>query len=166
MERYASYYNFARLIGSPLFRFLSVNFNFFLEFFLKSDSRKPGQHFSAREKQAYRGPNLDRAVRGYPHDLIKSATKSHDYLVDLEQWLLALKETPALLIFGNQDGLIKLGWLTRFEHLFPRHRSLVIKDAPHFFQEYDPVGVATAIRRWWDEEIEPKPQEQEYGRAN
>ena len=25
----------------------------------------------------------------------------------------------------------------------------------HFPQEYDPVGVTTAIRAWWDEEIEP-----------
>jgi haloalkane dehalogenase len=165
MENYKYYYAFSRLMGSSLFRFLSVNFNFFLEVFLSSVTRKPAQHFSAKEMQAYRGPNLDRAVRGYPHDLIKSATKSHDYLVDLEQRLFTLREMPALLIFGDQDGLIKIGWLTRFEHLFPRHRSIVIKDCGHFPQEYDPVGIATAIRRWWDEEIEPKPQEQEYGRG-
>jgi haloalkane dehalogenase len=84
--------------------------------------------------------------------------------VDLEQRLLVLKEMPALLIFGDQDGLIKIGWLTRFEQIFPRHRSIVIKDCGHFPQEHDPVGIATEIRKWWDEEIEPKLLEQEYGR--
>jgi len=117
-------------------------------------TKKPKQPFSAQEKKAYRGPMADRAVRRYPHDLFKSAAKSHDYLADLEQRLLSLKEMPALLIFGDQDGLIKLGWLTRLEQIFPRHRSIVMKGCHHFPQEYDAVGVATAIRRWWDEEIE------------
>ncbi len=165
MDEYPSYFTFARLVGSSLFRFLSVIFNFFLEFFLKSVNGKSARHFSAQEKQAYRGPNRDRAVRGYPHDLIKSSTRSHDYLVDLEQRLLALKEMPALLIFGDQDGLIKIGWLTRYEHIFSRHRSIVVKDGGHFLQEYDPVGIATEIQRWWDEEIEPQPLEEEYGRG-
>ncbi len=88
-----------QLLGSPLFRFLSTHFNFFLEYTLRAVTKKPKQPFSDLEKQAYRGPNLDRAVRRYPHDLFKSVTKSHDYLVDLEQRLSAIKEMPALLIF-------------------------------------------------------------------
>ncbi len=97
----------------------------------------------------------DRAVRRYPHDLFRSTARSHDYLVDLEQRLRSLTEMPALLIFGDQDGLIKLGWLDRLEQLFLRHRSVVMQGCHHFPQEYYPAGVATAIRRWWDEEIEP-----------
>lgn len=65
---------------------------------------------------------------------------------------------PALLIFGDQDSLIKLGWLTRLEQMFPRRRSIVMNGCHHFPQEYDPVGVAIAIRIWWDEEIEPEDQ--------
>lgn len=155
IEDYPRIYHFVQLIGSPLFRFLSFHFNFFLEYSLKAITKKPKQPFSAQEKKAYREPMADRAVRRYPHDLFKSAAKSHDYLADLNQRLLSLKEMPALLIFGDLDGTIKLGWLERFEHIFPRHRSIIMKDCHHFPQEYDPIGVATTIQCWWDEEIAP-----------
>ena len=115
-------------------------------------TKKPKQPLSSLEKQAYRGPNLDRSVRRYPHDLFKSVTKSHDYLADLEQRLSEIKEMLALLIFA-EDGTIEMGWLSRFEQLFPRHRSVVIRGSHHFPQVYDSLGVATAIRSWWDEEI-------------
>jgi len=152
LERYRKVYPMIQLIGSPLFRFLSTHFNFFLEYTLKTITKKPKQPFSDREKQAYRGPNLDRAVRRYPHDLFKSVTKSHDYLVDLEQRLSEISDMPALLIFA-EDGTIEMGWLSRFEQLFPRHRSVVIHGSHHFPQVYDAAAVATAIRSWWDEEI-------------
>jgi haloalkane dehalogenase len=152
LEHYRKVYPMIQLLGSPIFRFLSTNFNFFLEYTLRAITKKPKQPFSDLEKQAYRGPNLDRAVRRYPHDLFKSVTKSHDYLADLEQRLSEIKEMPALLIFA-EDGTIEMGWLSRFEQLFPRHRSVVIQGSHHFPQVYDSLGVATAIRSWWDEEI-------------
>jgi haloalkane dehalogenase len=155
LEDYPRIYYAVKLVGSPLFRFLGVNFNFFLEYYLRNVTHKPRQHFSAREKLAYRGPMTDRTVRRYPHNLFKSAVKSHDYLADLEQRLRSLGEMRALLIFGDGDGLIKLGWLDRLERIFPRHRSIVMQGCHHFPQEYDAVGVATAIGRWWEEEIEP-----------
>jgi haloalkane dehalogenase len=111
------------------------------------------QHFSEREKQAYRGPNLNRAVRRYPHDLFRSVTKSHDYLADLEQRLSAIQRIPALLMFGDLDGTIKMGWLARLERIFPRHRSIVMKGSHHFPQVYDSVAVADAIRSFWDEVV-------------
>ncbi len=153
LEDYRQIYYSVKLIGSPIFRFLGINFNFLLEYTLRSLTKKPRQHFSAQEKQAYRGPMTDRTVRRYPHDLFRSAARSHDYLADLEQRLRSLTGMPALLIFGDQDGLLKLGWLKRLEQLFPRHRSIVMQGCHHFPQEYDPIGVASAIQRWWDEEI-------------
>jgi len=153
VESYRGIYTMIGLIGSPIFRFLSYNFNFFLEYMLKNITKRPERHFSEREKQAYRGPNLDRAVRRYPHDLFKSVTQSHDYLADLEQRLSAIKEIPALLIFGDQDGTIKLGWLARMERVFPRHRSIIMKGSHHFPQVYDAAALANAIRNFWDEEI-------------
>jgi hypothetical protein len=62
------------------------------------------------------------------------------------------KEMPALLIFA-EDGTIEMGWLSRFEQLFHRHRSVVIRGSHHFPQVYDSLGVAAAIQSWWDEEI-------------
>lgn len=153
VESYRKVYPMIQLVGSPIFRFLSYRFNFFLEYTLKTITKKTSQPFSDLEKQAYRGPNLDPAVRRYPHDLFKSVTKSHDYLADLEQRLSAIKKMPALLIFGDVDGSIKMGWLARLERIFPRHRSIVMQGCHHFPQVYDAPGVAAAMRSWWDEEI-------------
>ena len=153
LESYRSIYAMVALVGSPIFRFLSYHFNFFLEYTLKNITKRPKQHFSEREKQAYQGPNLDRAVRRYPHDLFRSVTKSHDYLADLEQRLSEINEMPALLIFGDLDATIKMGWLARLEHIFPRHRTIIMKGSHHFPQIYDFAAVASAIRSWWDEEI-------------
>lgn len=153
LESYRSIYAMVALLGSPVFRFLSYHFNFFLEYTLSNITKRPKQHFSEGEKQAYRGPNLDRAVRRYPHDLFRSVTKSHDYLVDLEQRLSAIKEIPALLIFGDQDGTIKMGWLARLERIFPRHRTVILKGSHHFPQIYDSAALADAIRGFWDEVV-------------
>jgi haloalkane dehalogenase len=194
LEHYRKVYPMIQLMGSPLFRFLSTHFNFFLEYMLRAVTKKPKRPFSDLEKQVYRGPNLDRAVRRYPHDLFKSVTKSHDYLADLEQRLSEIsapilashlandasastaaqsggtkgndasassygqvgraeKEMPALLIFGEQDATIKMGWLARLECIFPRHRTIIMKGSHHFPQIYDSAAVASAIRSFWDEEI-------------
>src|SRR6266487_6678011 len=153
LESYRKVYSMIQLIGSPIFRFLSYHFNFFLEYMLKTITKKPKQPFSDLEKQAYRGPNLDRAVRRYPHDLFKSVTQSHDYLADLEKRLSAIQVMPALLIFGDQDATIKMGWLARLERIFPRHRTIIMKGSHHFPQIYDSAAVASAIRSFWGEEI-------------
>jgi pimeloyl-ACP methyl ester carboxylesterase len=65
----------------------------------------------------------------------------------------AEKEMPALLIFGDQDATIKMGWLARLECIFPRHRTIIMKGSHHFPQIYDSAAVARAIRSFWDEEI-------------
>ena len=153
LEGYRGVFAMVGLVGSPLFRFLSYHFNFFLEYTLKHITKRPQQHFSEREKQAYREPNLNRAVRRYSHDLFRSVTKSHDYLADLEQRLRAIKGIPALLIFGDRDGTIKMGWLTRLERIFPRRRSILMKGSHHFPQIYDSAAVAQAIGRFWDEVV-------------
>src|SRR5437016_6362322 len=43
LERYHKVYPMIQLIGSPLFRFLSTHFNFFLEYMLRTITKKPKQ---------------------------------------------------------------------------------------------------------------------------
>lgn len=168
-------YPMIQLVGSPFLRFLSNTFNFFIEYSLATLKKTGQQKFSVQEMKAYRGPTLKREVRRHPHDLFHSATKSDDYLVDLEKRLQSLsapirpandaaassfaqagraeKGMPALLIFSDADIVVKMGWLQHMEQLFPNHRSIVLQGSHHFPQEYDPASVVTEIRRWLDEEI-------------
>ena len=60
---------------------------------------------------------------------------------------------PALLISGDLDGTIKLGWLARLERIFPRHRTIILKGSHHFPQIYDSAAVADAIHSFWDEVV-------------
>ena len=48
----------------------------------------------------------------------------------------AIKDIPALLIFGDLDGTIKMGWLARLERIFPRHRSIMMQGSHHFSKIY------------------------------
>ncbi|HZU01291.1 MAG TPA: alpha/beta fold hydrolase [Ktedonobacteraceae bacterium] len=146
-------YPMIQLVGSPFLRWLSNTFNFFIEYSLATLKKKGQQKFSAQEMKAYRGPMLKREVRRHPHDLFSSATRSDDYLVDLEKRLQSLKGMPALLIFSDAEIMVKMGWLQHMEQLFPKHRSIVLQGSHHFPQEYDPASVVTEIRRWLDEEI-------------
>ena len=178
-ESYRKVYPMIQVIGSPLFRFLSTHFNFFLEYTLRAVTKKPRQPFSDLEKQAYRGPNLDRTLQRYPHDLYKSVTKSHDYLADLEQRLSAISAPILASHLANDAGASTAaqsggtsgegdaraadlwrpgcynqnGVLARLECIFPRHRTIIMKGCHHFPQIYDSAAVASAIRSFWDEEI-------------
>jgi haloalkane dehalogenase len=153
LREYPGIARMVALVGSPVARALGVATNFFLEYYLRNITHKPHVRFSAAEKRAYREPMRDRATRRHPHDLFASAVHSEAYLADLEQRLRALDNMPALLVFGETDGLVKLGWLARFEGIFTRHRSIVLTGGHHFPQEYDPTAVAEAIARWWDDAI-------------
>jgi haloalkane dehalogenase len=146
-------YPVIQLVGSSFFRNLGTTFNFFTEYSLATLKKKGQQKFSAQEMKAYRGPMVNRAVRRHPHDLFKSATKSDDYLIDLEKRLQSLEGMPALLIFSDAASIVKMGWLQRMERLFPEHRSIVLQGSHHFPQEYDSASVTAEIRNWLDEKI-------------
>jgi haloalkane dehalogenase len=150
LHEYPSVVRFLKIVASPFFGFLINNFDFFTRYFVKSLN---GARLSEAEKRAYRGPFRLRATRRVQQELFKSIVQSHDYLVDLEQRLLALNDVPTLLVFGTEDATYKAGWLDRFQKMFPRHRSLVLAGADHFPQEHDPAQIVAVIREWWDKEV-------------
>jgi haloalkane dehalogenase len=157
LDEYPGVYRFVRVVASSPFRALIVNFNLLVRLFVTYG--EPGRKFSEGEKRGYLGPTARRSLRRHQSDLFRSAVNSHDYLADLRERLLRQRDLPAFLAFGSEDATFKAGWLTRFEQVFPRHRSLVIKGANHFPQEYDGAGLAAALRAWWQEEVEPLPPE-------
>lgn len=151
LEEYPSIYKFIKIVSSPLFRFLIVDFNFLINYTVKQIA---GGRLSEAERRAYRGPFLVRENRHHPHDLFKSLTRSRDYLVDLHVRMVALPEMPALLLFADNDSTYKAGWLSRYEQMFPRHRSVIVKGSDHFPQEHAPSQMVAAIQDWWEPEIE------------
>jgi haloalkane dehalogenase len=147
LDDYPGVVRFLKVVASPFFGILINYFDFFTRYFVRSLNEGK---LSEAEKRAYRGPFRRRVARRVQQELFRSIVQSRDYLVDLEQRLLALENLPALLVFGTEDATYKAGWLERFQQMFTRHRSLVLAGADHFPQEYDPVQITAAIREWWD----------------
>ena len=55
LESYRGIYAMVGLVGSPIFRFLSYHFNFFLEYTLKNITKRPKQHFSEGGEASLQG---------------------------------------------------------------------------------------------------------------
>jgi haloalkane dehalogenase len=159
LEEYPGIYRFIKVAGSRPFRFLIVNFNLLVRLTVKT--LKGGQ-LTAAERAAYLGPFAAREVRHHQHDLFWSIGHSYDYLSDLQRRLSALQDMPVLLQFADGDSTYRAGFLSRFERMFPRHRSVIITDLPkgrspgqvaHFPQEYAAEQMARALGDWWVAEL-------------
>jgi haloalkane dehalogenase len=85
--------------------------------------------------------------------MLKSVTRSDDYLVDLDRRLRELPHFPVLFAWGDDDALFKAGLLQRFEALFPHHRTVLIKGGGHIPQEDAPEQMAVVIREWWEQDL-------------
>jgi pimeloyl-ACP methyl ester carboxylesterase len=52
--------------------------------------------------------------------------------------------------------------MNRFERIFPRSSSVVIKGAAHFSLEEAPEEIVKAIRNWWKNEVDQKGESETY----
>jgi haloalkane dehalogenase len=59
-----------------------------------------------------------------------------------------LKDLPALIIWGERDTAFRKAQRLKFEKLFTRHRTIILKRAAHYIQEEAPDEIADAIRDW------------------
>ncbi len=69
---------------------------------------------------------------------------------DIEQGLKQhLKDVPVLLMYGENDAAVQAGFMSRFEEIFPHHRSVLIRGEHHFPHEGAPEEMVAAILDWW-----------------
>ncbi len=137
---------FLSFMGSPLGA-LMVDTNLFIRVFVNKGINL--RHFSPEEKLAYSRPFSKLSNRHATHLLFRSIMKSEDYLRELEQELKNLRHLPVLLVNGYLDNGVKAGFDSRFQKMFPRSRSILIKGGAHFAVEEAPNQVSDAIRSWW-----------------
>ena len=82
--------------------------------------------------------------------LFRDLYVQEDYMREVEQGLEQhLKDLPVLLIYGENDAAVQAGFMSRFEEIFPRHRSVLIKGEQHFPHEGAPEEMIAVIRDWW-----------------
>ena len=147
LDEYPGIYRALKLVGSPPAGFLIVHANILIRLTVKV--LRDGKLMPA-ERAAYTGPFAERGRRHHQHDMFRSITRSSAYLNDVQERLRALGDMPVLLLFADNDSTYKAGFLTRYERMFPRHRSVIIAGGGHIPQEYAPEQMAAAIKDWWD----------------
>ncbi len=104
---------------------------------------------------AYRGPFESVASRTPVAVFPREILASQSFLGEVERGLGALRDRPTLVLWADRDVAFRDPERTRFEALFPHHRTRFLRGAGHYFQEDAPDEAAAAIREWWNEEVEP-----------
>ncbi len=143
---------FSAFFRSPPGRFLTTRGNVFVNVFMQGGVRK--KKLGPDVKAAYRGPFPTVESRMPQTVFPRSIVGARDFLLDVSSGLTALRDTPALIVWGDRDVAFRKHDMTKFQGLFRRQRTVVLRGAGHFIQEDAPDEIAAAIRSWWLEDVE------------
>lgn len=139
---------FSRTLGGPVGRYLILRRNFFVERIIPGGTRL--RDLSDRVMAAYRGPfptpESRRPMQVFPREILASRA----FLAEIERGLPALRDRPALLVWGPKDPAFRTKELRRWEQAFPRHRTVMLRGASHYIQEDAPDEIVAAIQDWAD----------------
>jgi haloalkane dehalogenase len=137
---------FSGVMGGAVGGFAIRRFNAFVNLLIPLGTRR--RKLSRAEMAAYRRP-LDtprrrEASHVFPREIVGSAA----FLARVEAGLARLKDTPALICWGDADFAFRAKERARFEARFADSTTVVLRGASHYIQEDAPEDLAKAIRDW------------------
>ena len=142
---------FARVMGSFFGRFWIRNANAFVNVLipLGTVTKVPSDVMAA-----YREPFATQDARLPMWEFPRELLRSKPFMRQLESDLPRINHLPALLLWGGKDfALRRRVELPRFQSVFPKHETVVLDRANHFFQEDAPDEASRAIRQWLDSTV-------------
>jgi haloalkane dehalogenase len=137
---------FSRFIGSKVGRLFCLELNFFVNVLIPLGVRR--KKLPRQVMEAYRGPFSRKASRNATYILPREYLGSLDFLTRLEAGMPRLAHLPALIVWGERDTAFRRAQREKFENLFRRHETVILKRATHFIQEEAPEEIVEAIRNW------------------
>lgn len=148
-------------LASERGRHLTLKNNLILEGPLRSEMNKGTHPPDDEVKAAYRGPfpTIESRTPSWvlAHHLWTST--GEPFLDTVHKELAKLRNLPVLLLFGQKDRFTTTkNSLPEFQEAFPRHDTVVIPDAGHFFPESSPEATTTALRSWLDTSTGSAPE--------
>ncbi|RKG91876.1 alpha/beta fold hydrolase [Corallococcus terminator] len=134
---------FSVIAGGPVGEFVQVNFNGFAAFGLQNGVVR---ELPPDVLDTYLRPfhSLDR--RGIAAFYPGRITGDAEYFAEVEAGLPRLADKKALLLWALQDQGFPRADLERFQRTFPRHRTVELPEANHFFFEDTSAQVVSEIR--------------------
>jgi haloalkane dehalogenase len=128
-----------KFVSGPVFGFFNQTFNL-LPWIVAT--------FAARRRKLSKAFPTS-ASRRRILTLFRDLYVQEGYMREVEQGLKQqLKDLPVLLMYSENDAARKAGFMSRFEEIFPDHRSVVIEGEQHFPHEGAPEEMIAAIREW------------------
>jgi haloalkane dehalogenase len=137
---------FSRLMGGPVGGFLILRRNFFVERIVPGGVRR--KKLPEAVMDAYRGPFPTPESRRPLHVFPREILASRPFLAEIESGLPALRDRPALIVWGTKDVAFREPERRRWEELFPDHRTVRLEGAGHYIQEDAAEEIVAAIREW------------------
>ena len=137
---------FSSIMGGFLGRTSAFLFNGVIRFFF---ARGVVNKLPPDVWNMYLAPFKGRKIRHPTHIFPKQLIAAKPFLQELENGLPAIKDKPALILWGDSDFAFKEYERDRFRAAFPDHRDLVLIGAGHFIQEDAPNAISAAIADWY-----------------
>jgi haloalkane dehalogenase len=138
---------FSRLFGGPLGRFAIRRYNAFVNVLIPAGIKR--HPVSNETMEAYRRP-LPTAERRMPSYIFpRSILQARAFLAACQASLAALKDKPALIVWGDADIAFRSNERERFEASLPHHHTVVLHGAGHYIWEDAPEEIARALHAWW-----------------
>lgn len=123
---------FSLLVGGPIGELAQINFNAFVA---AGQGGGVVRALSPAERDGYRRPFVPLSRRGiaafYPGQIVDA----NPWFIEVEAGLARLADKPALIYRAMRDPGSDREDIARFERAFPRHRTVDLPDADHFFFE-------------------------------
>jgi haloalkane dehalogenase len=137
-----------KFVSGAVFGFFNQTFNLLPWIVATFATRR--RKLSKAERTAYTKAFPTRASRRRIQTLFRDLYVQEDYMRGVEQGLKHhLKDLPVLLMYGENDAAVQAGFMSRFENIFPHHRSILIRGEQHFPHEGAPDEMIAVIRDWW-----------------
>lgn len=151
IKKYRSVAWTLRIVTSFPFRFV----NRYTNFLAWSTGSKMGlgtRRLSKEERSQYTGPFKKRDTRNNALRLFASFNDKTTQ-EELDHALLAFREKPILIQFGENDPMTGQHWPERWAKEIPRNRLILIPQVKHFTYEGAPEATVENFLSWWAETL-------------
>jgi haloalkane dehalogenase len=138
---------FSRIMGGPFGRTIAYGFNGIVRFFM---ARGVASGLDEKALAMYLAPFRKRKSGAPTHIFPRQLRAARPFLAKVCEGLPALASKRALILWGEKDFAFREPERSRFEQLFPNHKTILLPEAGHFIQEDAPEKVVAAIEDWFD----------------
>ncbi len=112
-------------------------------------SRGVATGLDKRALKMYLAPFKTRGKRAPTHIFPRQLRAASPFLAEISKGLPTVADKPALIVWGEKDFAFQAPERSRFEELFPNHKTVLLPNAGHFIQEDAPDDIVQAVRSWF-----------------